>query len=276
MYLEIFKLATLIRCFEESVYNKIKEGYLKIPIYLCSGQEMIYASLAYYYKNINPLIFAQHRCHGVYLAFGGNAVELIDELLGFSTGCTGGKGGSASIHCPKINMFGHDGLMGTQVPIAVGACFTSRKPTLVFIGDAAAEEDYVMSSIAWAGTKKLPITFIVEDNNLSILTEKKERRNWEMDIFASSVNVNSINIIDCSKTIMNALDELKQPSLLNIKTIRHFWHAGAGIDLKQEEIKNESYFLLKKEINNSEEIINNTQKYIDNLWISRLEKQLKI
>ena len=41
------------------------------------------------------------------------------------------------------------------------------------MGDASAEEDYVLGALGWAATKKLPILFIVEDNNLSILTEKK-------------------------------------------------------------------------------------------------------
>ena len=41
------------------------------------------------------------------------------------------------------------------------------------MGDASAEEDYVLGALGWASTKKLPILFIVEDNNLSILTEKK-------------------------------------------------------------------------------------------------------
>ena len=47
--------------------------------------------------------------------------------------------GSGSIqiigNSKKINMFGHDGHMGTQVPIGIGACFTSKKPTIVFMGD---------------------------------------------------------------------------------------------------------------------------------------------
>ena len=63
--------------------------------------------------------------------------------------------------------------MGNQIPIAVGACFASRNQTIALVGDSAAEEDYVLSSIGWAATKNLPILFIIEDNNLSILTEKK-------------------------------------------------------------------------------------------------------
>ena len=54
--------------------------------------------------------------------------------------------------------------MGTQVPIGIGACFSSKKPTIIFLGDAAAEEDYVVGVLGWASTKNLPILFIVEDN----------------------------------------------------------------------------------------------------------------
>ena len=43
-------------------------------------------------------------------------------------------GGSASIHCKEINMFGHDGHMGTQVPIGTGACFQSKRPNHCFYG----------------------------------------------------------------------------------------------------------------------------------------------
>ena len=63
--------------------------------------------------------------------------------------------------------------MGSQVPIAIGACYASKKPTIVFLGDASAEEDYVLAALGWASFKKLPILFVVEDNNMSIKTEKK-------------------------------------------------------------------------------------------------------
>ena len=46
-----------------------------------------------------------------------------------------GKGGSASTYSTKINMYGHDGLMGSNGPIGVGACFATGKPTII-LGDA--------------------------------------------------------------------------------------------------------------------------------------------
>ena len=105
-------------------------------------------------------------------------------------------GGSASIQCKEKKIYGHDGLMGNQIPIAVGSCFASRNQTIAFVGDSAAEEDYVFSAIGWAATKKLPILFVIEDNNLSILTEKKVRRSWEMHNVGKGFGIESYNISD--------------------------------------------------------------------------------
>ncbi len=269
--LEIFKRASVSRNFEEIVFEYIKKGTFKCPIYLSAGQEFISAAISSIVKP--PLIFAQHRAHHTYLSFGGDLGELIDELLGRKTGCAGGMGGSASIHSPKINMFGHDGLMGSQVPIAVGAAFASKKFTIAIMGDASAEEDYVMSAIAWAGFKKLPILFIVEDNNFSILTEKKARRDWDMHTFAKSVNVEAYNLSDDPAEIYKNLAEYdyNSPRLLNINTTRLFWHAGAGIDVYE---KFDRYEEEKKALGEKAENIHaTTRQDLENLWKRHLETQ---
>jgi pyruvate dehydrogenase E1 component alpha subunit len=245
----ILNKAVKCRAFELSVYNQVKSGNIKTPVYLSAGQETIAASISVYCESlgIKPLIFGQHRCHSIYLSFGGDAEKLIDELLGLESGCTKGKGGSASIHCPEINMFGHDGLMGSNVPIGVGACFASKKPTVVFVGDAAAEEDYALAAYGWAATKNLPILFVIEDNNLSILTEKKVRRSWEIYKVSESMGIKSYNITDNPADILSALDDYSftEPRLLNINTNRMFWHSGAGKDgnvidlLENEDITRE-------------------------------------
>ena len=171
--LEVFKRASLCRNFDEVVFEKLQDKTIAYPTYLSVGQEFISATIAQtvYEMGIEPDIFIQHRGHATYLSFDGDVVQLIDELLGRKSGCANGMGGSASIQSIEKNIYGHDGLMGSQVPIAVGSCYATRKPTIVFMGDSSAEEDYVFSSIGWADTKNLPILFVVEDNNLSILTE---------------------------------------------------------------------------------------------------------
>jgi TPP-dependent pyruvate/acetoin dehydrogenase alpha subunit len=260
---EIISRAKICRAFETAAYNQIQKKNIKIPVYLSAGQEMISSTISVYCKkyNISPLIFGQHRCHSIYLNFGGDPIKLIDELLGLDTGCTKGMGGSASINCSEINMYGHDGLMGSNIPIGVGACFASKKPTIVFAGDAAAEEDYALAAYGWASTKNIPILFVVEDNNLSILTEKKVRRNWEINDVSKSMGIESFNISDEPNDILNSLNDYKfnKPRLLNINTNRLFWHCGAGKD-------GDSVDWLEKED------ITKELEYFEELWKSRLEK----
>ena len=72
-------------------------------------------------------------------------------------------GGSASVsNTETANLIGHSGLLGDQVPIAVGCAHASQKPTVVILGDAAAEEDYVLGAL-WgsAATKNAPVLFFM-------------------------------------------------------------------------------------------------------------------
>jgi len=274
--INIFKRASLCRNFEEETFKHSKEKKIKVPIYLSAGQEYISSTISNLIKElkIKPLIFPQHRCHSIYLSFGGDINQLIQELLGSDKGCTNGMGGSASIHSKKINMFGHDGHMGTQAPIGVGACFSTKRPTVVFLGDASAEEDYVLAALGWASTKKLPIVFVIEDNNLSILTEKKIRRNWHMHDVGKAFKIQSFDIKDSPEEIYKHKNKFfKQPLLLNINTNRLFWHSGAGRDsLKTfDRYKNEMKKLGKK----AEDIDQINKNKIKKLWLNHLEKQLK-
>jgi pyruvate dehydrogenase E1 component alpha subunit len=271
-YLEkVFEKISFCRHFEQYVYKKVQDKTIKIPVYLSAGQESTPCSISTYLedKNIKPNIFIQHRGHSTYLAFEAPPEKLIDELLGLDSGCAFGMGGSASIQSLEKNIFGHDGLMGSQVPIAVGHCYQTKQPTIVFMGDASAEEDYVGAAIGWASTKNLPILFVVEDNNLSILTEKKIRRNWNMHELAQAYKVEAYDIEDSPTEIFNHLKNVfNTPLLLNVRTVRKFWHSGAGIDGdyfdRLEWIKETLQF-------DTSFIDENNKNKVEALWQSRLE-----
>lgn len=270
--LNVFDKISFCRHFENYVFQRIQDKTIKFPVYLSAGQESAACSIASFLsgKSIFPNIFIQHRGHSTYLAFEADPIKLIDELLGLESGCSFGMGGSASIQSIEKNIFGHDGLMGSQVPIAVGHCYETRQPTIVFMGDASAEEDYVSASIGWASTKNLPILFVVEDNNLSILTEKKIRRNWHMHDLANAYKVEAYDIGDDPDEIANYLTNVFQkPMLLNIRTIRKYWHSGAGIDGDYFD----RYEWLKKTLPSVALDVDEKNKIkVDQLWQSRLEK----
>ena len=75
-------------------------------------------------------------------------------------------------------------------------------------------------------SKKLPIIFIIEDNNFSISTEKI-RRNWEIKEVAKSFKIRSYDLNDCPKEIKSKSKFFfKNPPFLNIFTNRINEHRG--------------------------------------------------
>lgn len=230
--LEIFRRMCLSRYFEMGLIEAVKEGFVIYPVYLSSGQEAIAAAISLVVPEF--MIFAQHRCHATYLAFGGNPVKLRDELLGLPTGTSGGRAGSNCIQCHENNvtMYGHHGLIGENVPLGVGAALGGRKPVVCFFGDGAAEEDYVFSAMGFAVTHNLPVLFVCEDNNLSILTTVDVRRTWSVANVAKGLGMSGIDISDDPWTIFVKTKEMKNnlPTFMNIYTGRANWHVGVGVD----------------------------------------------
>ena len=267
--LEVFKKMCFIRQFELGAKDAFDQGLVKMPIYLSVGQESIAAALSLSYKK--PYIFAQHRCHDVYLAYGGDPVALCDELLNRASGIAAGMGGSASIHSPKIRMFGHSGLMGDQVPIAVGYALGSGKRVLTIMGDASAEEDYIFGALGMAITKKLPILFVCTDNSLAILTKVEVRRSWSMVDVAAGFGIPSVEITDDPWLIMHHVQNLlgSLPAFLNIQTVRHLWHSGTGKDSEPEWDRLE---LVKKDLaelglgDKAKMIEEEVRNKVGNLW----------
>lgn len=230
----MYRQACLSRAFDLEAKKAFDQRLIKFPIYLSVGEEFISAALAAAYPKAS--IFAQHRAHDLYLSYGGSLVELIDELLGRPTGCAHGMGGSASIHSPAIGMFGHSGLMGDQIPISIGFALGSNKNVLAVMGDASAEEDYVLGAMGYAAHKKLPILFVCYDNGLSILTKVEVRRRWSIVDVAKSFGMDGVEITDDPWLIMHHVQRLSRqlPAFMNIQTVRNLWHAGTGVDGEPE------------------------------------------
>ncbi|SVE11951.1 uncharacterized protein METZ01_LOCUS464805, partial [marine metagenome] len=206
---KIFDKMSYCREFENNVKKYKDLGIINNLVYLSLGQESIGASLSYVFKK--PWILFQHRGHSNYISFGGNQKKLIDELIGLPTGSNKGYGGSPSIQDFNKKILGHSGLIGDHVPIACGLALKIKKNDTVicFFGDGAAEEDYVLAALSFAGTKKLPILFICEDNDLSVLTPTSERRNWNIKDVANSFNINSCDITDDPLLIINKANHYK-------------------------------------------------------------------
>ena len=273
--LEIFRRMCMIRYFEIEVAKASEKGHIYCPVYLSIGQESIASAVSMVMKG--SYIFTQHRGHSAYLAFGGDPVKLMDELLGLPSGCCGGMGGSPCIQDPNIKMIGHEGLIGEHIPIAVGmALGAPGEKVACFFGDGAVEEDYTYGGLGFAATRKLPVLFICEDNDLSVLTPTKDRRTWKLDDLARSFGMESVDITDNPWLVRHhALRMINNlPALINCRTTRIRWHVGPGQDGppewdRFEQTKNELNALgLTKR---AQEIETDARHVAEELWKERLQ-----
>jgi pyruvate dehydrogenase E1 component alpha subunit len=230
--LTIYRNICRSRFFDQEVVKAVQERRIAYQVYLSLGQEAVSAALAPTVPSY--MIFTQHRSHAYYLAFGGPPEKLRDELLGLPGGTSGGRAGSNCLQChdDNLTMFGHHGLIGENVPQAVGAALGSGKNVLCVVGDGAAEEDFIYPALGFAVTHRLPVLFICEDNDLSILTPTSTRRSWKISDVAKGLGLSTVDITDDPWTVLVTAHEMKNnlPALINVYTCRMNWHVGIGTD----------------------------------------------
>ena len=108
----LYKTMLLIRRFEEHLLDEFSTGKLVGTTHAYIGEE---ADAAGIFSVIDPgdVIFSNHRCHGHFLAYGGEPYRLTAELLGRSTGLVGGRGGSQHI---QWHNFYSNGIQGGNYP----------------------------------------------------------------------------------------------------------------------------------------------------------------
>ena len=254
----IFRKMCRSRYFDESVMEARKDGRVTCPLYLHIGQESAPATLSELFPTFK--VFPQHRGHGWYLSFGGEPTKLRDELLGLDSGCSRGRGGSACIQSHNIK--GYHDFIGENVPIAVGYSLGSGESVIATFGDGASEEDYVFPALGFAVTKKLPILFVCEDNNLSILTKVDVRRSWKIADVAKSFGMPSFDVEDNPEEIVKALEGVTLPAFINIRTCRHRWHVGIGKDSEPEKDR----LKVLREANDFGEIEEHAKKDMGEIW----------
>ncbi len=160
-----------IRRFEETVLDEFKRGVFSGTTHTYLGQEAdaagVISSLAE-----QDVIVTNHRCHGHFLAYGGEMRALFAELMGKATGVCGGRGGSQHLHWR--NLFSN-GIQGGIVPIASGMAMAEKHAgsgavVTVFIGDGTLGEGIVYESLNMASLWNLPLLIVLENNHIAQTT----------------------------------------------------------------------------------------------------------
>jgi pyruvate dehydrogenase E1 component alpha subunit len=158
-----------LRHFEKCVADLFKAKWIRCPIHLSGGNERELTAL---FKLISPAdyVFSTHRNHYHYLLHTRNWDRLFKQIL---------KGDSMHTCDPKHNFYSSS-IVGGCVAIACGVALAlkmkkSKQKVWVFVGDGATDEGWFTEALKYATAQELPITYIIEDNDRSVCTNKKQR-----------------------------------------------------------------------------------------------------
>jgi len=160
-----------IRRFEETVLDNFPRGIFFGTTHTYIGQEANAIGVITPIQD-NDIIFSTHRCHGHYLAYGGDPRALFAELMGRSTGVCGGRGGSQHLHWRN---FFSNGIQGGIIPIATGMALAEKYKqsgavTIAFLGDGTLGEGVIYEAFNMASLWKAPILYVLENNHIAQTT----------------------------------------------------------------------------------------------------------
>lgn len=233
-----------IRLAEEAIAALVESGEAGGPCHLYIGQEAIAAGVCASLKACDT-VWGGHRSHGHYLARGGPLEALFAEILGRSTGCARGRGGSMHLISPAVGILGTVPIVAGTVPLAVGAAFAAKMTgtgavAVAFFGDGALEEGSVHEALNLAGLYRLPVIFICENNLYASHMHWRERRAAEhldrAGVFhgvpGECVDGNDVEAV--YQSAQRAVARARSgggPTLVECRTFRWRGHVGASFDL---------------------------------------------
>ena len=243
LILHLFKKAYLIRAVEELIIKHYDDNEMKTPMHMSMGEEAICAGVCTALGK-HSLTFGTYRSHGLYLAVTEETDKFFAEMYGKVTGVLKGKGGSMHLSSPQDGLMGVSAVVGSTLPLAVGAAFANvylkkKQITAVFFGDGAVDEGVFWESLNIASLKGLPVLFVCEDNGYAVHTPPSQRRGYKslvniikqynISVFDSDTT-DAEEIYKLSAKAIDSIQRKHRPAFLNLKYYRYLEHVGVHED----------------------------------------------
>ncbi len=154
--------------FEDEIAAEFNSGSIPYPIHLENGNEIQLIKI-FEDVRLDDWIFGSWRLHLKCLLKGVPREILKDAIR---------RGESMALRFPEHRVYG-SAIVGGTVPIALGVAMAIKRvngseQVYCFVGDMTARTGGAHEAIKYAISFDLPITWVVEDNGVSVCTVTKE------------------------------------------------------------------------------------------------------
>lgn len=178
---ELYRTMVLCRTFEEAILREyhadkkpafdIGAGLVPGEMHLSAGQEPVAAGVCAHLTTDDALT-ATHRPHHVAIAHGVDLRKMAAEIFGREAGLGRGRGGHMHLFDPATH-FSCSGIIAEGYPPALGQAFAFKRAgsdriAAAVTGEGAANQGGFHESLNLAALWRLPVVFVVEDNDWGI------------------------------------------------------------------------------------------------------------
>lgn len=237
--LQFYKDMLLIRRFEEKAGQLYGLGLIGGFCHLYIGQEAVAVGLQSALDGDKDSVITGYRDHGHMLAYGIDPKVIMAELTGRAAGISKGKGGSMHMFSTEHKFYGGHGIVGAQVSLGAGLAFKHKYSgdggvTLAYFGDGAANQGQVYEAFNMAELWKLPIIFVIENNQYAMGTSVN-RASSEDQLYRRGesfripgIQVDGMDVLASRGAAETALEWVragKGPIILEMKTYRYRGHS---------------------------------------------------
>ena len=237
--LAFYKQMLLIRRFEEKAGQMYGMGLIGGFCHLYIGQEAVVVGMQMAIRGGEDQVITGYRDHGHMLATGMDPKGVMAELTGRRDGYSRGKGGSMHMFSIEKQFFGGHGIVGAQVSLGTGLAFAHKYNedggvAMAYFGDGAANQGQVYESFNMAELWKLPIIYVIENNEYAMGTSVN-RSSAEDQLFRRGesfripgIQVDGMDVLACRGAAEEALAWVragKGPIILEMKTYRYRGHS---------------------------------------------------
>ena len=229
----------LIRRFEERAGQLYGLGLIGGFCHLYIGQEAVAVGLQSALSEGLDSVITGYRDHGHMLAYGINPKVIMAELTGREAGISKGKGGSMHMFSTEHKFYGGHGIVGAQVALGGGLALAHQYNEdgglcLAYFGDGAANQGQVYETFNMAALWKLPIVFVIENNQYAMGTAVS-RSSAETEFYRRGtafripgMKVNGMNVLEVRQAAEIAFKHVREgkgPVLMECETYRYRGHS---------------------------------------------------
>jgi TPP-dependent pyruvate/acetoin dehydrogenase alpha subunit len=236
--LNLYFQMKLIRAFEDRVSRLHRQNKILGGVYSGAGQEAIVTGICAPLQD-GDFVAPLHRDLGVFLMRGVDPGRLMAQLMGKESGLSRGK--DSFLHGGELShgIFGSTSMLGSSLPVAVGAALKFKIKhenhiAVAFFGEGASSRGDVHEAMNFAAVHKLPVLFACENNRYAYSTPLEKQ--MAVDDLASRAegygfkgHVVSGNdllaVMQLSERVIHRIRGGGGPELIECKTYRYRGHS---------------------------------------------------